>query len=94
MMVYSVADMVLANRHVAEGERFVANEEMVISRLLAVGASTAIAEELLAVFHVTLCLFVNTGSRLPRAYLGRIRYQRIRPPISQIWSGTVFWINS
>jgi hypothetical protein len=53
-MVYTQADLDMANRHIAEGENHIVDQERVVNRLVAVGVSTEAAESLLSEFNHTL----------------------------------------
>ncbi|MBB4570594.1 hypothetical protein [Rhizobium leucaenae] len=49
-MVYTTADLELANRHVLLGEKHIIDQEMLITKLMAKGLDTAVAESLLSLF--------------------------------------------
>jgi hypothetical protein len=53
-MVYTAADVEMANRHVAQGERHIVQQEGIISRLLLRGLPTGEAEDMLEELRVTL----------------------------------------
>lgn len=55
-MTYTPADLETARRHVAEGERHIVKQEMLITRLRMAGSSTDDAEALLDKFHDALRL--------------------------------------
>jgi hypothetical protein len=49
--------LAIATRHVAEGERIVARQKLMIERLKAAGVSSLDAEQTLQVFETTLDIF-------------------------------------
>ena len=53
-MAYSSADIRMADRHIAQGERHIVQQEELISRLRSRGLPTDQAEDLLAEFEATL----------------------------------------
>jgi hypothetical protein len=53
-MAYTAADLQMVDRHVAQGERHIVQQEELISRLIQHGLPTADAELMLADFHDTL----------------------------------------
>jgi hypothetical protein len=53
-MTYTQADLDMADRHIAQGERHVVNQERIISELSAHDQSTELAEQLLEEFRETL----------------------------------------
>ena len=52
--VYTAADLRMVDKHIAQGERHVVQQEELISRLLSRGLPTDQAEDLLAAFGATL----------------------------------------
>jgi hypothetical protein len=63
-MSYTQADLDMANRHVAEGERHVAEQEARITLLRMHGHPTTDAEELLATFLNTLAAHRSLRSEI------------------------------
>lgn len=53
-MAYTMADLELVERHIAQGERHIVAQEELISRLRSRGLPTDKAESLLKQFHETL----------------------------------------
>jgi hypothetical protein len=53
-MAYTVEDLKMATRHVALGERHVADQEKLVAKMTAEGLDTAVAEDLLEEFRQTL----------------------------------------
>jgi hypothetical protein len=53
-MAYSSADLEMVNRHIAQGERHVVQQEELITRLRAQGIPTDEAEQFLAEFQLLL----------------------------------------
>ena len=54
LMVYTTADLNMADSHVAQGERHIVQQEEIVARLRAHGLPTEQAELLLVQFHATL----------------------------------------
>jgi hypothetical protein len=52
--VYTAADLEMVNKHIAQGERHIVQQEELITRLRSKGLPTDQAEELLAEFEATL----------------------------------------
>jgi len=69
-MPYTSEDLVIAERHVAEGEQHVARQEEIISKLQLLGADTTVAEQLLSEFQATLKMHRRDRDRIS-AELGR-----------------------
>ena len=53
-MPYTKVHLDMAMRHVADGERHIARQKEIITRLAGWGRSTDLADRLLAVFEMTL----------------------------------------
>ncbi len=71
-MTYTQSDLDMANRHVAEGERHVAMQEELVSRLRLRNQSAAEAEALLALFNATLAQHRTHRDKIEAAVRGAV----------------------
>ena len=68
--VFTPADLLMAERHIAEGEEHILSQEQIITTLCLNGADTDFAEKLLAEFQATLRTHREDRDRIA-AELGR-----------------------
>ena len=68
--MFTPEDLAMAERHVAEGEKHILSQEVVITGLRLNGANTDFAEKLLAEFQETLRMHREDRDRIA-AELGR-----------------------
>lgn len=63
-MAYTSEDLSMAERHVAEAERHVIGQEMIVTKLRLEGADTGMAEALLSEFEDTLRMHRHDRDRI------------------------------